>query len=147
MGADLQGRYGLEAVDTTVAYTLAGAISSTQSNLSIKSAHRTGLGVFTQADTQVTPRIRLAGGMRVDTVHSTNTGGFFGDRHVENTALAGLGSATFVLTRRATLTAQAARGFRDPSLSDRFYRGPVGRGFMPTAARLTTTTPSPSTAA
>jgi outer membrane receptor protein involved in Fe transport len=29
-----------------------------------------------------------------------------------------------------TLVAQVARGFRDPTLSDRFYRGPVGRGFI-----------------
>jgi outer membrane receptor protein involved in Fe transport len=29
-----------------------------------------------------------------------------------------------------TLTAQIARGFRDPTLSDRFYRGPIGRGFV-----------------
>ena len=28
------------------------------------------------------------------------------------------------------MTAQVARGFRDPILSDRFYRGPVGRGFI-----------------
>ena len=28
------------------------------------------------------------------------------------------------------MTAQVARGFRDPMLSDRFYRGPVGRGFI-----------------
>ena len=28
------------------------------------------------------------------------------------------------------MTAQIASGFRDPILSDRFYRGPVGRGFI-----------------
>jgi len=37
---------------------------------------------------------------------------------------------TVALTTHATLTAQVARGFRDPTLSDRFYRGPVGRGFI-----------------
>ena len=30
--------------------------------------------------------------------------------------------------RGVTLTAQAARGFRDPVLSDRYFRGPSGRG-------------------
>jgi outer membrane receptor protein involved in Fe transport len=29
-----------------------------------------------------------------------------------------------------SLTAQIARGFRDPVLSDRYYRGPTGRGFI-----------------
>ncbi len=27
-------------------------------------------------------------------------------------------------------TVQIARGFRDPMLSDRYYRGPTGRGFI-----------------
>ncbi len=130
LGADLQGRYGLEALDTTIAYSVTGAVASTQTNFSIASAHRTGLGVFAQADTWVTPRLQLSGGLRADTVQNTSTGGYFGNRQVGNSALAGLAGATVVLTARATLTAQVARGFRDPSLSDRFYRGPVGRGFI-----------------
>jgi outer membrane receptor protein involved in Fe transport len=32
--------------------------------------------------------------------------------------------------KQVTFSAQAARGFRDPTLSDRFYRGPTGRGFI-----------------
>ena len=130
MGADLQGRYGLEAIDTTVAYTLAGAVASRQTSVSIESAHRTGFGVFGQADAQLAPRIRFSGGLRIDTVGNTNVGGYFGDRRVVNTALAGLGGATIAVTPHLTLTAQMARGFRDPTLSDRFYRGPVGRGFI-----------------
>ncbi|HYT76685.1 MAG TPA: TonB-dependent receptor, partial [Vicinamibacterales bacterium] len=130
LGADYQGRYGLEASDTTVAYTLAGAIASAQTNPSIESAHRSGFGIFSQADAQVTPRLHLSGGLRADTVRNTNVGGFFGNRRADNSALAGLGSATFTVTSRTTLTTQIARGFRDPTLSDRFYRGPVGRGFI-----------------
>jgi outer membrane receptor protein involved in Fe transport len=78
----------------------------------------------------VTRRIHLTGGLRGDTVHNTNIGGYFGDRHVVNSALAGLAGATFIVNPHVTLTAQVARGFRDPTLSDRFYRGPVGRGFI-----------------
>jgi outer membrane receptor protein involved in Fe transport len=29
-----------------------------------------------------------------------------------------------------SVTGQVARGFRDPTLSDRYYRGPTGRGFV-----------------
>ena len=105
-------------------------MTSTQTTLSIASAHRAGLGVFGQADVQVTRRIRLAAGGRADTVRSTNRGGYFGDRHVVNSALAGLAGVTVVVTPDVTATAQVARGFRDPTLSDRFYRGPVGRGFI-----------------
>lgn len=129
-GADLNGRYGLETSDTTVSYNLAGAITSIQTNPSIASARRTGLGIFSQADTQVSRRIRLSAGLRGDTVGNTSDGGYFGDRHVTNSAVAGLVGATFMLTSRATLTGQIARGFRDPTLTDRFYRGLVGRGVV-----------------
>jgi outer membrane receptor protein involved in Fe transport len=130
IGADYQGRYGLHATDRTIAYTLAGAIASVKASPSIDSAHRSGIGVFGQADGQVTPHIHLSGGLRADTVRNTNDGGFFGDRRADSRALAGLASAAFTLTPRTTVTAQIARGFRDPTLSDRFYRGPVGRGFI-----------------
>jgi vitamin B12 transporter len=68
--------------------------------------------------------------VRYDAVHNTNLGGYFGDRRVANDAVAGLVAATLTVTPRTTLTAQIAHGFRDPTLSDRFYRGPVGRGFI-----------------
>jgi outer membrane receptor protein involved in Fe transport len=66
----------------------------------------------------------------VDAVHNTNSGGYFGDRSVSSAALAGLLAATVNPFRDLTVTGQVARGFRDPTLSDRFYRGPVGRGFI-----------------
>ena len=130
MGADAQARYGVQADDTTVAYDLAGAIASIQTTPSIASAHRINVGAFAQADTQVMPRLRLAGGIRGDAVRSANNDGYFGDRRVTNSAAAGLGAASVTITPRTTVTAQFARGFRDPTLTDRFYRGPVGRGFI-----------------
>jgi outer membrane receptor protein involved in Fe transport len=129
-GADFQGRYGLESVDTAIAYDLKGSIVSIQATPSIASAYRTGIGIFGQADAQLTPRLTLTAGLRGDAVRNTNAGGYFGDRRVTNSAAAGLFAATFVLTSRSTITAQIARGFRDPTLTDRFYRGPVGRGFI-----------------
>jgi outer membrane receptor protein involved in Fe transport len=129
-GADMQGRYGLETDDRTIAYNSSAAVSSISTNPSIASAHRTGLGVFGQATAQVRPRIRLTGGLRGDTVHNTNLGGFLGDRHITNGAVAGLAGATVSVASGATITAQIARGFRDPTLTERFYRGPNGRGFI-----------------
>jgi outer membrane receptor protein involved in Fe transport len=129
-GMDVQGRYGLESTDTSVAYDLTGAIISVDANPSIASAHRSGVGVFGQATAQVMPRVRLSGGLRGDTVRNVNVDGYFGDRRVVNSALAAIAGAAVSLTPRATVTAQIARGFRDPTLTDRFYRGPVGRGFI-----------------
>jgi outer membrane receptor protein involved in Fe transport len=129
-GADLDGRHGLESTDTVVSYNLAGAVMSTQVTPSIENAHRTNAGVFTQADVQAASRLRLSGGIRADVVHSANTGGHFGDREVTHSAVAGSAAATFVPVESLTLTGQLSRGFREPMLIDRFYRGPVGRGFI-----------------
>jgi outer membrane receptor protein involved in Fe transport len=129
-GADLLGRYGLQAIDTTIAYNALDAIATTQTTLSIESAHRTETGLFAQADAPIARRMRLSGGLRIQAVRNTNAAGFFGSRSVANAALAGLGALTVVPFDSMTLTAQIARGFRDPTLSDRFYHGPVGRGFV-----------------
>jgi len=129
-GADLLGRYGLHAIDTTIAYSALDAVASTQTSLSIESARRTETGLFAQADAPIARRLRLSGGLRTQAVRNTNAGGFFGNRSVANAAVAGLGALTVVPFDSMTLTAQIARGFRDPTLSDRFYRGPIGRGFV-----------------
>lgn len=130
IGADVQARRGVQADDTTVAYDLAGTVTSIQTTHSIASAHRTSVGAFAQGDAPVTARLRVAAGVRGDFVRSVNDDGYFGDRRITNGAAAGLAAATFTATRRTTLIAQFARGFRDPTLTDRFYRGPAGRGFI-----------------
>ena len=129
VGGEVQRRAGLEALDTTLTYNTAGDLVSETPTVSIDRAHRTAAGLFGEFEAQVAGWLRLSGGLRVDAVHNTNAGGFFGDRSVSNSALAGLAAATLTPAPRLTLTAQVARGFRDPLLSDRFYRGPVGRGF------------------
>ena len=129
-GADVDGRYGLESTDTVVSYNTAGAIVSTQATPSIENANRTNAGAFTQADVQLARRIRLSGGIRGDVVRSANDGGYFGNREVVHSAIAGSAAATVMPAASFTLTGQVSRGFREPMLLDRFYRGPVGRGFI-----------------
>jgi outer membrane receptor protein involved in Fe transport len=130
LGIDVSGRYGLEAHDSTITYTHAGAVASTRETASIVSAHRTDTGVYAQADATLTRWMAASAGIRGDVVAARNRGGFFGDRSVTNNALAGLAAVSLSPVPRLTLTTQLARGFRDPTLSDRFYRGPVGRGFI-----------------
>jgi outer membrane receptor protein involved in Fe transport len=129
-GTDVDSRRGLESTDTVVSYNLAGAIVGTQATPSIEDANRTNTGVFTQADVAAASRLRLSGGIRGDVVHSTNQGGYFGDREVTHGAVSGSAAATYTVVDSLTVTAQVSRGFREPMLLDRFYRGPVGRGFI-----------------
>jgi outer membrane receptor protein involved in Fe transport len=74
--------------------------------------------------------MRLSAGVRGDATRSVNEGGFFGDRSIPHQDVAATGAVTAAPTQRLVLTAQVARGFRDPTLTDRFSRGPVGRGFL-----------------
>ncbi|HYN10255.1 MAG TPA: TonB-dependent receptor [Vicinamibacterales bacterium] len=129
-GLDVNGRFGLEAHDIIVLYDLAGNVVSESDTVSIDSARRTDLGAFAQIDAPVGPKLSVAGGLRGDHVRNVNRGGFFGDRSVSNGAAAGLASVTAGPFANVTFTAQLSRGFRDPTLSDRFFRGPTGRGFI-----------------
>lgn len=135
LGTDLTGRYGLRAVDTEVAFTQSGAVSRETTTVSIDRAARTAIGAFVQAEVQAASWLGVTGGLRTDVVHSTTRGGVFGARVVTHGAVAGFGALTvtpFEGTALAGLsfTGQLTRGFRDPTLSDRFYRGPVGRGIV-----------------
>jgi len=86
--------------------------------------------VFVQAETALGSWTRLSGGLRGDYVTTTNVGGYFGDHSTANGAASGFGAVTVGSFRGLSVTGQVSRGFRDPVLSDRYFRGPSGRGFI-----------------
>jgi outer membrane receptor protein involved in Fe transport len=129
-GTDINGRFGLRALDQTVLFDGAGAEVATNTNVSVDSAHRTDAGFFGSVQVPLAPRVLFTAGIRGDRVTTENRGGFFGDRSTAQGAASGYVSATFGSYRGFSFTAQAARGFRDPTLSDRYFRGPSGRGFI-----------------
>ena len=130
LGVDVNGRFGLHAVDDLIAHDLAGDVVSTRPNVSVDSASRTDTGVFASIDASVAPLVAVGAGIRSDYVTTSNSGGFFGDRSTGNGAGSGFASVTLGSNVGFNVTAQIARGFRDPVLSDRYYRGPTGRGFI-----------------
>ncbi len=129
-GADVANRHDLHAHDIAVVFNASGAVTSTTDNPSIASARRRDLGAFAQFDIPLGTHLTTAVGARFDRVHSVNVGGFFGDRKVSRGAASGTAALSYRPWSPLTLTAQVSRGFRDPTLSDRFFRGPVGRGFI-----------------
>jgi hemoglobin/transferrin/lactoferrin receptor protein len=129
-GADINGRFNLQARDEIVLYDLEGNIVAQEDTLSIESADRTDTGLFAQAESPIGWGMSAKGGVRVDFVNNENIGGYFGDRSIHNDAVSGFGALTAVPVSNLTLTVQLSRGFRDPTLSDRFFRGPTGRGFV-----------------
>ncbi len=129
LGLDVNGRAGLRALDIFERYTPGGDATTTE-NVAIDSARRVDSAVYSSLEATVLPTVTLAGGARADYITTTNRGGFFGDRETGNGAASGYVAVTAGSYRGFTLTAQAARGFRDPVLSDRYFRGPSGRGFI-----------------
>ncbi len=129
LGLDVNGRAGLRALDIFERHTVAGAVTTTQ-NVAIDSARRSDRAIYSSLEAVVAPSVSLAGGARVDYISTTNRGGFYGDRSTNHGAASGFVALTAGSYRGFTLTAQAARGFRDPVLSDRYFRGPSARGFI-----------------
>ena len=143
LGIDVNGRTGLEAVNLVEAFDEDGDPTSTTAEVAIEDAERTDLGAFVESDLPLLgDRLTLTAGLRGDHVTTRNSGGWFGDRSTSDGALSGFATLSWTLSRDWTVSAQYARGFRDPTLSDRYYRGVSGRGFVVGNPDLTSETSS-----
>jgi outer membrane receptor protein involved in Fe transport len=129
VGVDINGRYDLHALDVSRRYADPAAPTETV-NVSIDDAHRTDLGFYAAGEANVVPRLTAALGIRGDRVTTRNVGGYFGDRDTSNGAFSGYFALTAGSFGGFSASAQVSRGFRDPVLSDRYFRGPSGRGFI-----------------
>jgi outer membrane receptor protein involved in Fe transport len=97
---------------------------------SIDDAARRNIGAFLSAEHRPGAFVQTSVGVRADHVRSRNRGGYFGDRTSSDFAPSGFVAATVGPFRAVTATFQAASGYREPSLSDRYFRGISGRGFV-----------------
>jgi len=127
LGIHGYGRYGLEAENSAASYDLEGNLEQRLTGTSIADARRDDLGAFAGLGSEL-GRLRVNAGVRFDAVRSENNGGSYGDRSTDDSAVSGFLSAGFTLLPGLEITGQAARGFRDALLSDRYYVGPSGRG-------------------
>ncbi len=130
VGFDGSARLHLAAVNEEATFAAEGPCCPVdfRREVAIDDARRTDLGAFASLR-RGWGSVELAGGARVDVLSSTSSGGYFGDHSVRHAAASGFAGAT---ARRGGFSAalQVARGFREPLLSDRFYRGITGRGFI-----------------
>jgi outer membrane receptor protein involved in Fe transport len=129
-GVDVNGRFDLEALDTIRSWDVSGALTRDDTTTSVDNAHRGDTGAFGSVEVPVARMLVAGAGIRIDRVVTRNDGGFFGDRSTSNTAASGYASVTMGPFSGVSVTTQVSRGFRDPVLSDRYFRGPSGRGFI-----------------
>lgn len=119
---------------STRARLLAGADVVTRFDLravgSVDDADRVDAGAFASYEWRATPVFQIATGGRVDHITTRNARGFFGDQGRRDVAFSGHLAATAGPFHAITTTVQIATGYREPSLSDRYFRGVSGRGFV-----------------
>ncbi len=129
LGTNIYGRYDLHSVNSTTDFGDGGGPAETTTEIAIERARRDDIGLFAGLERDL-GRWGLAAGLRFDSVTARNSGGYFGDDDSTNTGASGFLSASYGFNDRLRLTGQVARGFRDALLSDRYYRGITGRGFI-----------------
>jgi outer membrane receptor protein involved in Fe transport len=129
-GVDWNGRFDLEALEVRERYAASGELAEHSELVSIENARRTDAALYASLEAPVGRTLSLSAGLRGDVVGTRNRGGYFGDRSTGNGALSGFAAASLGPFGGVSATLQAAHGFRDPTLSDRYYRGPTGRGFI-----------------
>ena len=128
-GLDSSGRMGLRASNEILTLDPSGEVQERLVEVSVEDAGRTDLGAFAAVSTTV-GRVGLSLGLRFDHVEARNRGGYFGDDRRTEDAVSGFAAVSLPLGEQLELSAQVARGFRDALLSDRYYRGVSGRGFI-----------------
>jgi len=130
-GIDFNTRFDLHADGLTVNYDAQGNPTGEVPETSIENAQRLDVGGFLEADQPLLDgKVLAAGGLRGDWVQSQNFGGYFGTQSVTHGAFSGYAAATYSPKPSWSATFQYAHGFRDPTLSDRYFRGVSGRGFL-----------------
>ena len=129
-GLDLNGRVGVHATDTVRAYDLAGNLTTDAVTVSIDNARRVNTGAYAAIEAALASKVTVGAGLRGDQVSTRNTGGYFGDRSTSHGAASGSASMSIGPWAGLSVTGQVGSGFRDPTVSDRYYRGPTGRGFI-----------------
>lgn len=131
LGLEAHSRFGLEALVDRINFARDGVtVTSANPTLSIEDASQTNTALFATWNRPLGTKVSLGLAARGDHFDAENQGGFFGDRSSSDDALSGNVSLTFGPWANLTHTLQASRGFRTPTLSDRYFRGPSGRGFV-----------------
>jgi outer membrane receptor protein involved in Fe transport len=131
VGVDAHSRFNLEAITGRTDFAADGTtVVRVEQAPSIADARQIARGLFATWSRPLSAWLSLGTGLRGDRVDTRNRGGFFGDRAEDHAAVTGHLALTAGPFANWTTTVQAARGFRSPTLSDRYFHGPSGRGFV-----------------
>lgn len=130
-GADLFGRTGVKALDRDINYDSQGSITSTFEETPYTDGRRTDFGVFVSGDYNGLKGLDLVGGVRLDFLSSrANPGGGDETSQASRKSLTGFLAGSAKLSENIVLFANLSRAYRAPDLSELYYSGITGRGFI-----------------
>ena len=132
LGAEFLTRFGLDA--ETRGGEDSPFLGAAMHRSGLDGALRREASVYAHAETPITTRLAGSAGTRLSGVGTTgvlttNVGGS-GTRSTSHRALSGFVALRADISDGLAVTGQLSRGFRDPTLSDRYYAGLSGRGIV-----------------
>jgi outer membrane receptor protein involved in Fe transport len=130
-GVDFYGRSGAHARNESQYFDPQGNINKEIKEIPYEKGRRTDLGFFLSADYLGIPSMDLVGGIRWDIIHVRAVPGGSADfQKSRYYACTGFLGASLKLDGGIVLFSSISRAYRAPSLSELFYTGITGRGFI-----------------
>ncbi|UCF67290.1 MAG: TonB-dependent receptor [Acidobacteriota bacterium] len=126
-GAELRSRFDVE---TKISATgLLGEAATLLDERPLFDASERAIALFGQLNRRLSERVAVSAGLRLEPLKSEASSAE-STQVRRTTATAGTLALDTSFGRGGHLVAQLARGFREPTLSQRFYRGITGRGLL-----------------
>ncbi|MBM3284570.1 MAG: TonB-dependent receptor [Candidatus Aminicenantes bacterium] len=130
-GADLFGRSDVKAFNKNSNYDSQGNITSTFEETPYTDGRRMDFGVFVSGDYDGWERLDLVGGVRLDFLSSrAKPGGGDETSRTSRNSLTGFLAGSVKLSGNVIFFANLSRAYRAPDLSELYYSGITGRGFI-----------------
>ena len=130
-GIDCFGRSGASAANSDTFFSETGEITGTFEETPYARGRRRDFGVFVSADYNGIQGLDLVGGVRGDVIRLEAFPGGESNRKVSSqSALTGFLGGTWEVMSNVIAFANLARAYRAPGLSELFYTGITGRGFI-----------------
>lgn len=129
-GVDYFGRGGADALNRDMSFGADGHLTQTTEERPFTDGSRRDAGVFLSADVAAIRNLDLVGGVRYDSLLMKADPGGTASAETRKTAATGFLAASYKLPRGFVAFANVSRAYRVPSLSELFYTGISGRGFI-----------------
>lgn len=136
-GADYFGRSGVNSINKDITFDSQGNVTKTFEETPFTNGRRRDIGFFISCDSDGLKNLDLVGGLRWDVLDmEANPGGAEERKSDSRKALTGFLAGSLKLKENIVLFTNLSRAYRAPSLSERFYTGITGRGFIVAKADL-----------